>query len=65
MSDDVLEREYKSASSDGEICIYKLPGGNLAVPLLGMEKTKVMTDFVHLRDLKVVSMFHSKFHHFM
>lgn len=59
VTDDILERELMNGSSDGEICIYKLPGGNLAVPLLGIEKTKLMTDFVHLRDLKVVSMFHS------
>ena len=47
-----LENSLMDVSSDGEIVVYKLPGGNLAVPLLGIDKTKLMTDFVHLRDEK-------------
>ena len=52
VTDENLEREFLEESSDGEISVYKLPGGNLAVPRLGSEKTKYMTDFVHIRDLK-------------
>ena len=52
VTDETLEEAIKNESSDGEINVYSLPGGNLAVPLLGTEKNDSMTDFVHLRDLK-------------
>ena len=39
-------------SSDGEIHVYLLPGDNIVVPLLGLDKDQFMTDFVHIRDLK-------------
>ena len=52
VTDENLERELMEDSSDGEISVYRLPGGNLVVPRLGSEKTKLMTDFVHIRDLK-------------
>ena len=52
VTDDDLEKEIKNESSEDEIILYQLPGGNLAVPLLGIEKTKVMTSFVHVRELK-------------
>ena len=52
VTDEDLEKEIIAESSDGEIFVHKLPGGNLAVPRLGSEKTKLMTEFVHLRDLK-------------
>ena len=39
-------------SSDGEVHVYLLPGGNIAVPVLGLDKDQFMTDFVHIRDLK-------------
>ena len=51
VTDEELEQELLEESSDGEIFVYKLPGGNFVVPLLGCEKSKLMTDFVHLRDL--------------
>ena len=50
--DESLEKALISESSDGEITVYQLPGENIAVPLLGTEKTEFLTDFVHLRDLK-------------
>ena len=52
VTDETLEKELTDESSDGEIHVYKLPGGNLAVPLLGSEKRKLTTDYVHLRNLK-------------
>jgi hypothetical protein len=52
VTDETLENAFKNDSSDGEILVYILPGDNLAVPLLGVEKSKYMTDYVHLRDLK-------------
>ena len=52
VTDENLERELKNESSDGEILIFTLPGENIAVPLLGIDKNKLMTDFVHLRNLK-------------
>ena len=52
VSDEDLEDAFKNESSDDEICVFVLPGGNLAVALLGVEKNQFMTDFVHLRDLK-------------
>lgn len=52
VTDNNLEKELKNESSDGEVFIFKLPGENLAVPLLGSEKTKLDTNYVHLRDKK-------------
>ena len=52
VTDDDLEKEIRNESSEDEIFLYKLPGGNLAVPLLGIEQTKLLTSFVHIRDLK-------------
>ena len=52
VSEQTLEEIFNDNSSDGEIIVYILPGGNMAVPLLDTEKTMFMTDFVHLRDLK-------------
>ena len=52
VSDANLEYEIEMESSDGEVHVFQLPGGNLAVPLLGLEKDQFMTDFVHVRDLK-------------
>ena len=52
VSDSNLEHEIKMESSDGEVHVFQLPGGNLAVPLLGLDKDQYMTDFVHVRDLK-------------
>ena len=50
--DSNLVEEYKNQSADGEVHVFILPGGNLAVPLLGIDKDQYMTDFVHIRDLK-------------
>ena len=47
-----LEQILLKEASDNQIVVYKLPGGNLAVPLLGLVKDQYMTDFVHLRDQK-------------
>ena len=47
-----LEQILINEASDNQIVVYKLPGGNLAVPLLGLAKDQYMTDFVHLRDNK-------------
>ena len=52
VSDEALENAYKQESSDNEICVFVLPGGNLAVPLFGTEKDQYMTDFVHIRNMK-------------
>lgn len=52
ISDEKLEEALKQESSDEEIHVYLLPGGNIAVPLLGLEKDQFMTDFVHIRDNK-------------
>ena len=52
VSEEALEKAFRDNSSDGELVIHVLPGGNMAVPLLGTEKTTFMTDYVHLRDLK-------------
>ena len=52
VSDEALEEAYKMEASDNEICLFVLPGGNVAVPLLGTEKDQYMTDFVHVRDMK-------------
>jgi hypothetical protein len=52
VSEETLEKVFRDNSSDGEIVVHVLPGGNLAVPLLDTEKTQFMTDYVHLRDLK-------------
>ena len=49
VSDVDLEEALKNESSDGELHIFILPGGNIAVPLLGMDKNQFMTDFVHIR----------------
>lgn len=42
----------KDESSDNEVHVWLLPGGNIAVPLCGTEKGQSMTEFVHVRDLK-------------
>ena len=60
VTDSNLEQQIKNESSDGEVFIFKLPGDNLAVPLLGSEKTKLDTNYVHLRDKKCNSEFCSK-----
>ena len=52
VTDENLEKELIDVSSDGEIFVYKLPGENIVVPRLGTEKTKIMADFIHLRDLR-------------
>ena len=52
VTDENLEEAFKNESSDNEICVFLLPGENIAVPLLGVEKNQFTTDFVHLRDLK-------------
>ena len=49
VTDEDLEDAIKSESSDGELQIFLLPGGNIAVPLLGLDKNQFMTDFVHVR----------------
>ena len=49
VSDENLEDALKNESSDGEVHIFLLPGGNIAVPLLGIDKNQFMTNFVHIR----------------
>ena len=67
VSDEALEEAYRMEASDNEISIFVLPGGNVAVPLLGTEKNQYITDFVHVRDRKCtldkcVKNVKSKFH---
>ena len=52
VSDEALENAYKQEASDNELCVFVLPGSNLAVPLFGTEKDQYMTDFVHIRNMK-------------
>ena len=52
VTDESLEEAFINESTDNEISVYVLPGGNIAVPLLGTEKNQFVTDFVHIRDLK-------------
>ena len=52
VADEVLEQALTYESSDNEIIVHLLPGGNIAVPLLGSEQRNIMADFVHIRDLK-------------
>ena len=52
VSDESLEEAFINESTDNEISVYVLPGGNIAVSLLGTEKNQFVTDFVDIRDLK-------------
>ena len=52
MSDKELEECFIKESTDNEISVYVLLGGNLAVALFGTKKSASMSQFVHVRDLK-------------
>ena len=39
-------------SSDGDLTIYKLPSGNIAVPILDMFSSRTSGPFVHVRESK-------------
>lgn len=50
--DEELEEALRNESSDNDISVFVLPGGNLAVPLCGTNKSELMSEFIHVRDLK-------------
>lgn len=50
--DEIMENSLKNESSDGDITLYKLPGGNLAVPILDILSSRTSGDYVHVRDSK-------------
>ena len=50
VTDENLEESLLRESSDGEVNVYLLPGGNIAVPMLDMFATKNSETFVHVRD---------------
>ena len=52
IADESLEQILRYEASDNLIVVYILPGGNIAVPLLGLQQDQYMSDHVHLRDLK-------------
>ena len=49
VTDQNIEEKIRMQYSDGEVHVYLLPGGVLAVPVLGLDKEKYMLDFVHIR----------------
>ena len=52
VAEEALEQAFTAESSDGEILVHILPGGNMVVPSLGAVQKNAMADFVHIRDLK-------------
>ena len=50
--DEVLEKSLMNESSDGDLTVYKLPGGNIAVPSLDMFSSRTCGPFIHVRDSK-------------
>ena len=52
ISDEMLEKSLLNESSDGEVTVFKLPNGNIAVPILDIFSSRNSEDFVHVRDLK-------------
>ena len=50
VTDGNLEEKIRMQYSNGEVHVYLLPGGVLAVPLLGLDRDQYMTDFVHIRN---------------
>ena len=44
VTDATLEEAIVNESSDNEIHVFLLPGGNLAVPLFGLIKDQYMSD---------------------
>ena len=52
VSDENLEKSLLNESSDGDLTIYKLPSGNIAVPILDMFSSRTSGPFVHVRESK-------------
>ena len=50
--DEVLEKSLLNESSDGDLTVYKLPGGNIAVPILDMFSSRTSGPFIHVRESK-------------
>ena len=50
ISDEDLERSLLNESSDGEVTVYVLPGGNIAVPILDIFSSENSEQFVHVKD---------------
>ena len=50
--DEVLEKSLMNESSDGDLIVYKLPGGNIAVPTLDIFSSRTCGPFIHVRDSK-------------
>ena len=67
VSDATLEEAITNESSDNEIHVFLLPGGNIAVPLFGLTRDQFMCEYVHVREKKCsldecVKKVKSKFH---
>ena len=52
VSDEALENSLKNETADGELTVYLLPNGNIAVPILDTYSSRISEEFVHVRDLQ-------------
>ena len=52
VTEENLEQSLLNESSDGEVAVHLLPGGNIVVPILDTFSSYSESSFVHVRDFK-------------